>query len=138
MKKDPDILLGHILESIVEIEKCKSYVTKEKFAKTTMVQDAVIRRIQIIGEAVKKLPLEFKRKYPKIAWAEIAGMRDVLIHDYFGVNINVVWKTIQEDIPKLKKRIAKLIKQQAIDVLLQAEKEPYLIGDLDELMKIIK
>lgn len=138
MKKDPEILLGHILESIVEIEKCRSYVTKEKFSKMTMVQDAVIRRIQIIGEAVKKLPTEFKRKYPKIAWAEIAGMRDVLIHDYFGVNINVVWKTIQEDIPKLRKQITKLVKQQAIDVLLQAQKEPCLSGDLDELMKKIK
>lgn len=108
MKKNPKILLGHILESIEEIEKYKYHVTKEKFSKMTMLQDAVIRRIEIIGEAVKKLPPDFKRKHPKIAWAEIAGMRDILIHDYFGVNINVVWKTIQEDIPFLKNQVIDL------------------------------
>lgn len=109
MKKNPKILLGHILESIEEIEKYKRHVTKEKFTKMTMIQDAIIRRIEIIGEAVKKLPSDFKRKYSKIAWAEIAGMRDILIHDYFGVNINIVWKTIQEDIPFLKNQIIELV-----------------------------
>lgn len=108
MKKDPDILLEHIAESIGEIEKYKEHINKRKFIAMTMMQDAVIRRIEIIGEAVKQLPPDFKRKHPEIAWAEIAGMRDVLIHDYFGVNINIVWKTIQEDIPQLKKQIADL------------------------------
>lgn len=108
MKKDPKILLGHILESIGEIEKYKNHATKEKFSKMTMMQDAIMRRIEIIGEAVKKLPSDFKKKYPKIDWAEIAGMRDILIHDYFGVNINIIWKTIQEDIPLLKKQITEL------------------------------
>lgn len=109
MKKDPKILLGHILDSIEEIEKYKRHATKRKFSQMTMMQDAIIRRIEIIGEAVKKLPPDFKRKYPKIAWAEIAGMRDILIHDYFGVNINIVWKTIREDIPFLKNQITELI-----------------------------
>lgn len=108
MKKDPKILLGHILESIGEIEKYKKHATKEKFSKMTMMQDAIIRRIEIIGEAIKKLPLDFRKKHSKIAWAEIAGMRDILIHDYFGVNINIVWKTIQKDIPALKNQILDL------------------------------
>lgn len=138
MKKNPEILLGHIVESIEEIEKYKSHVTKETFVKMTMVQDAIIRRIEIIGEAVKKLPADFKKKYPSIQWAEIAGMRDVLIHDYFGVNMNVVWKTIQKDIPKLKLQIQDLIEEEAIQVVLRAQKEKPLRGDLDELAKKIK
>ena len=60
------------------------------------------------GEAVKKLPLTFRKKYTKIEWSEIAGMRDILIHDYFGININVVWDTVKKDIPKLKKQINNL------------------------------
>lgn len=76
-----------------------------------MLQDAIIRRIEIIGEAVKQLPPTFKKQYPEIAWKEIAGMRDILIHEYFGVNINVVWKTIQKDIPKLKEQIEELLER---------------------------
>jgi uncharacterized protein with HEPN domain len=108
MKKDPKIFLGHILESIESIGEYTKGQTKEKFPKAKMRQDAVIRKIEIIGEAVKNLPQHFKKKYQKIAWRDIAGMRDILIHEYFGVNINVVWKTVQEDIPKLKKQIKEL------------------------------
>lgn len=64
--------------------------------------------LESIEEAVKKLPSDFKKQNPKITWREIAGMRDVLIHDYFGVNINIIWKTIQEDIPRLKEEIVDL------------------------------
>ncbi|MFH1218481.1 MAG: DUF86 domain-containing protein, partial [Candidatus Peregrinibacteria bacterium] len=105
MKKEPKILLEHIIESIEAIEKYTKGRTKEKFSKAKMMQDAIVRRIEIIGEAVKNLPPTFRKKHPKIAWQEIAGMRDVLIHEYFGVNINVVWETIRKDIPKLKKQI---------------------------------
>lgn len=108
MKKDPKIFLEHIVESIEDIEKYTKGQTKEKFAKTKMMQDAVIRKIEIIGEAVKNLPLSFRKKYSKIKWRDIAGMRDILIHEYFGVNIAVVWKTVLEDVPKLKKQVTKL------------------------------
>jgi len=108
MKKDPKIFIGHIIESIEDIEKYTKGQTKEKFAKAKMMQDAVIRKIEIIGEAVKNLPSPFRKKYHKIEWGDIAGMRDILVHEYFGVNISVVWKTVQEDIPKLKKQITEL------------------------------
>jgi len=108
MKKDPKIFLGHVIESIEDIEKYTKGQTKEKFAKAKMMQDAVIRKFEIIGEAVKNLPPPFRKKYPKIAWRDIAGMRDILIHEYFGININVVWKTVQEDLPNLKKQITEL------------------------------
>jgi len=109
MKKDPKIFIEHILESIEEIEKYSLHATQETFSKMTMMQDAIIRRIEIIGEATKKLPKPFKGKYPKMPWKEMAGMRDILIHEYFGVNIATVWRTIKKDIPKLKKQIKELL-----------------------------
>lgn len=112
MKKDPNVFIGHILDSICEIENYTERLSKTEFSASKMAQDAVIRRIEIIGEAVKNLPANFKVKHKEIPWRDIAGMRDILIHEYFGVNINVVWKTIKEDVPLLKEKISILAKQQ--------------------------
>lgn len=111
MKKDPKIFLEHILESIEEIEKYSRKLTKEEFKKTTIVQDAIIRRIEMIGEAVKNLPPELTKKYHKIPWREVAGMRDILIHEYFGVNTNIVWNTVKKDLPKLKEQVEKIVEK---------------------------
>ncbi len=111
MKKDPKIFIEHILESIEDIEKYTKGQTKEKFSKAKMMQDAVMRKLEVIGEAVKNLSAAFKKKYPKIAWREIAGMRDILIHEYFGVNINIVWSTVRKDIPKFKKEMEGLVEE---------------------------
>lgn len=75
------------------------------FSKDDKTQYAVIRAIEIIGEASKKIPSQIKKKYPFIPWREISGMRDKLIHDYFGVDTEVVWKTVKEDLPGLKKSL---------------------------------
>lgn len=69
------------------------------------IQDAVIRNLEIIGEATKKISKELKSQYPDIPWKEMSGMRDKLIHDYFGVDVDVVWKTVNDDIPFLKSLI---------------------------------
>jgi len=111
MKKDPKIFLMHIIESIEAIESHTNKITKEKFSENLTVQDAVIRRIEIIGEAVKNLPAEFKKNHPEIEWREIAGMRDKLIHEYFGISVNIVWTTVKKDIPKLKKQIRELLEK---------------------------
>ncbi len=108
MKKDPFVFIKHILESIGHIESFVKGISKRDFLKNVEKQSAVIRQIEIIGEAAKNLPSNFKRKEQQIPWKEIAGMRDKLIHHYFGVNLNSVWKVVKEDLPILKKEIIKI------------------------------
>ncbi|GBF33645.1 hypothetical protein DCCM_2751 [Desulfocucumis palustris] len=109
MKEDL-VFLEHIIESINAIESYMRSVTKETFFESVLVQDAVIRRIEIIGEATKKLSTELRDKYSYIQWRLIAGMRDVLIHEYFGVDLKLVFDTVTKKIPKLKEQIEEIIK----------------------------
>ncbi|MBU3912674.1 MAG: DUF86 domain-containing protein [Nanoarchaeota archaeon] len=108
MNKDSAVFIKHILESIENIEEFMSGVSEKEFIKNKEKQSAVIRQIEIIGEAVKNLPKEFTDKHPTLPWRDIAGMRDKVIHNYFGVDLIVILKTIQEDIPNLKKKILKI------------------------------
>ncbi len=110
MKKDPLIFVGHILESIEKIEIYARKLTKEKLTNDTRIQDAIIRRIEIIGEAVKNLPDDFRNKHPEVEWSKIIRTRDKIIHHYFGVDLNVIWNIIKKDIPDLKKKILKVKK----------------------------
>ena len=108
-KKNPKIFLEDILESIERIEGYTKGKTLENFLEDYEKQDAIIKRLEIIGEAVKNIPISIKRKYPEIPWKDIAGMRDVLIHEYFGVKMERVWDTAKKDIPKLKRQIAEIL-----------------------------
>jgi len=108
MKKDIKIFLEHILESIDLIEKYIEDKIKEDFLTSQQLQDAVIKRIEIIGEAVKNIPNDIREKYNNIPWKDIIGMRDILIHQYFGVDLDLTWKVIKEDIHDLKKQINSL------------------------------
>ncbi len=111
MKKDPKIFLKHILESIEAIESHARNISKENFLDNIKTQDAVVRRLEIIGEAAKNLPDSLKNKYSKIPWKKISSTRDILIHEYFGVNEKLVWRIVKNDIPKLKKQIARLLQE---------------------------
>ncbi len=112
MQKDPNIFLSHILESIDWIEKETRNLSKDKFIRHVPTQDIVIRRLEIIGEAVKNLPGDFKQHYPDIPWQKIAGLRDKLIHGYFGIDLELVWSIVQNDIPSLKEQIKRILQEQ--------------------------
>ena len=111
MKESHDIgvYLEDILESVGLIEEYARDAGKERFDASLQVQDAIIRRLEIIGEAVRKIPAEYKDAHDDIVWKQIAGMRNVLIHEYSTVNMERVWETIEKDFPEFKKRIAELL-----------------------------
>lgn len=112
MNKDASIFVGHILESIDHILIYSKDVTKQQFKRDDQLQDSVIRRIEIIGEATKNLPIAFRKKHHHIPWKKLAGMRDMVIHEYFGIDLNIVWDTIKRDLPKL---------QEELEIILEVE-----------------
>ncbi len=100
--------LQDILNAIDKIERFIKRMTFAQFKKKELVMDAVIRNFEVIGEASKNIPNSIKNKYPEIPWAQMNGMRNVLIHQYFGVDTKVVWHTAKKALPKLKKQLTEL------------------------------
>jgi len=108
--KDSVILARHILDAISKIEAYTKDVDKNSFEGNFMIQDAVIRNIEIIGEASGKLSSDFKNKFSEIAWRKIIGMRNKLIHNYFSVDIETVWNVVELELPALKEALLQGLK----------------------------
>ncbi len=101
-RSDTRLLCADIAEAVERILSYTSEMTYSEFISDIRTQDAVIRNLEILGEAVKNLPPSFTEQYPEVPWRFIAGMRDKLIHHYFGVSLEIVWETAQSDIPVLR------------------------------------
>jgi len=103
--------LKHILDAISDAKRFMEGVTKEEFLENKEKQYAVLRVLEIIGEATKSLSKEMKQQYSEIQWRDIAGMRDKLIHEYFGVKLDLVWATVKKNLPELEKQIHEILRK---------------------------
>ena len=108
MSKDPRVYLAHIMECIQKIERF-TQIGREIFLHDELVQDAVLRNFMVIGEAAKRLDDVYRADHPQIPWRAIAGLRDVLIHQYEGVDMEKVWTIVEKDLPGLEKSIIELL-----------------------------
>jgi uncharacterized protein with HEPN domain len=109
--KHEQIFLKHILDEINFLIKESGNIEYEEFMKNEILKRASSRSLEIIGEAVKNLPPDFKKKYKEIEWKKIAGLRDKIIHYYFGVNWDILWDVIRNQLPKLKEQVEKILRQ---------------------------
>ncbi len=108
-KRNIKLFFVDMLEALQSIKEYTQDMDYGDFIKDKKTRDAVVRNLEIIGEATKNIPEEIKDKYPEINWKVIAGMRDKLIHEYFGVSNQIVWETITNDLPMFESQIEKIM-----------------------------
>src|SRR3989338_802001 len=110
MPRDYKVFLEDILDAVRKIQSYTSRISFTDFSKDTKTIDAVIRNLEVIGEAIKKVPEDVRSKYPEIEWKKISGLRDILIHEYFGIDNEIVWDIIRNKIPVFERDIESLLR----------------------------
>lgn len=110
-KIEDKVRLGHILLAIDEVVGYTTGVTLEEFVESSLIFNASVRQVAVIGEACSKLSEALKKQYPQIPWRQIIGMRNIIVHDYFGVSVQFIWSTIENDLPTLKIQIEAILQQ---------------------------
>lgn len=111
MQRTHEAYLNDILEAIRKIDKYTENMSYEDFLKDELRQDSVARNLEIIGEAAKKIPDEIKNRKPEVEWKKIAGLRDILTHEYFRINLEIVWDVTKNKLPDLKKNTLALLSE---------------------------
>lgn len=107
-KRSVPLLIEDILSAITRIEHYAAGLSEENFLSDRKTTDAVVRNLEIIGEATNRLPIEFKDKHSDVEWPKIVGMRHRIVHDYFDVDLEIVWQILQKDLPQFKNRLQQL------------------------------
>jgi uncharacterized protein with HEPN domain len=107
-KRDPLILLEDITLAIQKIGRYTAQMDRDTFLADELVIDGVARNLEIIGEAARQLPEEFVRNHAHVPWRQIAGLRNRIVHDYFGLDLEIIWEIIQHDLPELEKQVRAL------------------------------
>jgi len=110
--RDYNLYLDDIVEAAKRIEKYTKSLTLEELKKDTLILDGVVRNLEIIGEAAKNIPIQIKEKYPEIEWKKIAGLRDILAHGYFGIDVEVVWDIVKNKLPILKTQVNRILNKK--------------------------
>jgi len=111
MKRNYSLFIKDIVDCIKKIERFMGSIKFEEFVKDDKTSDAVVRELEVIGEAVKSIPAKIRENHPEIPWSDMARMRDKIIHFYFGIDYEIVWKVIKERLPKIKQDIKKVLKE---------------------------
>ena len=104
--KDDQLYRYHIIESIDKITSYIDGISRDEFLNSTLIQDAVLRNLQVLAESTQRLTSKFKEKNSEIEWSGIAGLRNILVHDYLGIDLDTVWNVIEFNLPKLRKAVA--------------------------------
>src|SRR5882757_3026498 len=111
MIKTPLLYITHIFDACISIQSQLKGITKEEFDDSEVLQGFVERKLEIIGEATKRISDDFKRTHTQIPWKDMAGMRDILIHQYTKVDEDIVWRTVTQKIPLLKEQVESILKE---------------------------
>lgn len=112
MNRDLGLFIDDIIESVDKIERYLASMSEDEFYSDSEKQDAVLRRMEIIGEATKNIPVEFRDKYPDVPWQKMAGLRDIIIHQYFGVTLGLIWRVAHVELPTMKEQIIAIKKAE--------------------------